>query len=210
MLGDLSAKYESSGDPGSVSDGTGDPGGKSYGAYQLSLNVGSLETFVAWMCEAEDAVTRQYGEALAVCGLATEMFDAKWHEIAELDGETFLRQQHQYIEEHYYCPAVEFLATAMYHVEQHHAVMQEVVWSRTVKYGAGLIVEMFEAAVKALGYPNLPYVDSAAYDAAMIEAVYMRVCRTEEWTVESCRIGLYRRFVEEEQEALAMLRQEEA
>lgn len=209
MLGDLSAKYESNGDPGSVSDGTGDPGGKSYVAYQLSLNVASLETFVAWMCEAEDAVTRQYGEALTACGLATEMFDAKWHEIAELDGEVFLGQQHQYIEKHYYSPAVEFLAAAMYHIEKHHAVMQEVVWSRTVQYGAGLIVEMFEAAVQSLGYPNLSYVDSEAYDAAMIEAVYMHVCHTEEWTVESCRMGLYRRFMEEETEALAMLQQEE-
>jgi len=42
MLGDLSAKYESSGDPGSVSSGYQDPGGKSYGAYQLSSNAKSL------------------------------------------------------------------------------------------------------------------------------------------------------------------------
>ena len=34
MLGDLSAKYESSGSPATISSGEGDPGGKSYGAWR--------------------------------------------------------------------------------------------------------------------------------------------------------------------------------
>ena len=34
-LGDLSASYESNGNPGCVSTGAGDLGGISYGAYQL-------------------------------------------------------------------------------------------------------------------------------------------------------------------------------
>ena len=42
MLGDLSAQYESNGDPGCISDGYGDAGGKSYGTYQFSSNAGSL------------------------------------------------------------------------------------------------------------------------------------------------------------------------
>lgn len=35
-FGWLSAKYESDGDAGTVSNGWGDPGGKSYGIYQRS------------------------------------------------------------------------------------------------------------------------------------------------------------------------------
>ena len=71
MLGDLSAKYESSGDPGSVSSGYQDPGGKSYGAYQLSSNAKSLQSFLNWMCNSDDDVTRQYGNALAEYELAS-------------------------------------------------------------------------------------------------------------------------------------------
>ena len=49
MLGDLSAQYESNGNPGCISDGYGDPGGKSYGTYQFSSNAGSLNQFVNYI-----------------------------------------------------------------------------------------------------------------------------------------------------------------
>ena len=49
-LGDLSALYESNGDPGCVSTGYGDLGGISYGAYQLASNTGSVEEFIRLRC----------------------------------------------------------------------------------------------------------------------------------------------------------------
>ena len=49
MLGDLSSRYESSGDPGTVSSGYGDPGGKSYGLYQFSSNAGTLDEYIQWL-----------------------------------------------------------------------------------------------------------------------------------------------------------------
>jgi len=205
MLGDLSAKYESSGDPGSVSSGYQDPGGKSYGAYQLSSNAGSLQSFLNWMCNSDDDVTRQYGNALAEYELVSDEFDDKWRQIAMIDSETFLKQQHDYIEYAYYFPAVEALRENMFDVDKHNPIMADVVWSRSVQYGNGQIVEMFIDAVKSLGYPNLSYVDDPAYDAKMIEAIYMNVCHTEEWTVSSCRYGLYQRFENECQEALAQI-----
>lgn len=44
-LGSLSAPYESSGNPGTVSTGNGDPGGVSYGTYQLTTN--NVKNFVS-------------------------------------------------------------------------------------------------------------------------------------------------------------------
>lgn len=209
MLGDLSASYESNGDPGAISSGEQDPGGKSYGAYQLASKVGSLERFLAWMRNNTDNVTRQYGEALAKYELTSEAFDAMWREIAALDGETFFMQQHRYIEAAYYRPAAGLLAEAAYNVEQnHYDVMRDVVWSRAVQYGAGQVVEMFEEAVHALGYPNLSYVDARFFDASIIRAVYLNVCHTEEWTTPLCREGLYARFEAEVADALERLHEE--
>ena len=60
MLGDLSAKYESSGSPATISSGEGDPGGKSYGRYQLASRMGSVRSFLDWAIRlpAADALRR--------------------------------------------------------------------------------------------------------------------------------------------------------
>ena len=71
MLGDLSAQYESNGDPGCISDGYGDPGGKSYGTYQFSSNAGSLGNFVVWLTYNYP----QYGEQLNAYPLCSDSFD---------------------------------------------------------------------------------------------------------------------------------------
>ena len=51
MLGDLSKKYESNGDPGTISSGYGDAGGKSYGMYQFSSTMGVVDNYVKWLRE---------------------------------------------------------------------------------------------------------------------------------------------------------------
>jgi len=51
MLGSLSARYESNGDPGAIGRTEGDAGGASYGAYQFATNAGVPEAFVAWLGE---------------------------------------------------------------------------------------------------------------------------------------------------------------
>jgi len=48
-IGDLSAKYESHGDPSAISNNPGDPGGKSYGIWQLASKKGSVDRFINWL-----------------------------------------------------------------------------------------------------------------------------------------------------------------
>ena len=74
MLGDLSARYESSGDPGTVSSGYGDPGGKSYGLYQFSSNAGTLDEYIQWLQDNGC----WFGVELAKHELTSEEFDAAW------------------------------------------------------------------------------------------------------------------------------------
>lgn len=204
MLGDLSAQYESNGDPGAISSGWGDAGGKSYGCYQLSSNAGSLHSFIQYLKD----IRHTYGQGLGNLAPCSPDFDHLWREIAEVDGNTFKHLQHDYIKSAYYTPAIAALKKRYFNIEKHHEVMRDVVWSRAVQYGAGNIVEMFEAAARGLGYENLSYVDDAYFDANMIRSIYLDVCRSEEWTNGSpaLREGLYMRFENECAEALARMK----
>lgn len=205
MLGDLSKHYESNGDAGCISSGWGDAGGKSYGMYQLASNAGSVNSYLGWCKRAG----YWFADYLMEHEVGSAGFDAAWRFLANSENRVdFAKSQHDYIKYAYYDTAVEALKSAMYDVEAKHSeVMKDVVWSRAVQYGTGYIVEMFEDAVKSLGYPNLSYVDDRAYDEAMIKAIYLNVCSTPEWTNGSpaLRNGLYSRFRNECNDAIARL-----
>lgn len=202
MLGDLSKKYESNGNPAAISTGIDDLGGKSYGMYQLSKNMGVLADFLLWAEKKGYAfVFKLYGQ------YGQDSFDAEWVKCATEYEHAFSDAQHQYIKERYYDVAKELLKEAMYDLDNHSEVMQDVVWSRAVQYGPYQIVEMFTEACKILGHPNLSYVDSRDFDFNMIEVIYLEVCKSEEWTNGSpaLREGLYARFKAECADALARL-----
>ena len=203
MLGDLSARYESNGDPGIISNDYGDAGGVSYGCYQLATNTGSVHSFVRYLNE----IGHSYGQALGQYEPGSDEFSAEWQSIASIDPGGFAQLQHDYIQYAYYEPAIEALRGAGFNIENHSEAMQDVIWSRAVQYGTGNIVEMFEDAVHSLGWPNLSYVDAKRFDADMIQAIYLNVCSTPEWTngSPSLRVGLYSRFQNECNDALGML-----
>lgn len=209
MLGELSAQYESNGDPACISSGYGDPGGKSYGTYQFSSNAGSLDAFVNWLGDHYP----QYADQLNGYELCSEGFDEAWRGIAENDPDGFGQAQHEYVKAAYYDPAVQILADNYWHIENHNEVMKDVVWSRAVQYGVGNILDMWNEAVHSMykvttgeyeGYPNLSYIDSPDYDYDFIVAVY-NVCKSEEWNHSSLRDSLNNRFDCEMHDALNRL-----
>ena len=172
MLGDLSASYESNGDPGCISTGWNDPGGKSYGSYQLASNMGSVQEYIDWLCANE----YWFGPELNKYYVGSAQFDAAWKWLAEGGNrEDFARSQHDYIKYAYY--------------------------DRAVRY----IVEMFTDACKALGQPNLSYVDAPSFDATIIKAVYLEVCSSWEWNSSALRDSLNERFQDECNVALSRL-----
>lgn len=201
-LGSLSAKYESNGNPGTVSTGWGDAGGVSYGTYQLASNTGSVRSFINWLRNQGHSCANILGQHQP----GSREFSSAWKFCAE-NYPDFGDLQHDYIEYAYYQPAVIALRKAYFNIENHHEVMKDVVWSRAVQYGTGYIVEMFEDACKSLGHPNLSYIDAPNFDADMIRAIYINVCKTPEWTggSPSLRSGLYARFENECRDALSRL-----
>ena len=208
MLGDLSARYESNGEPGCVSSGWNDLGGASYGAYQFASAMGVPADFVAWLARQGYS---QADKLIRAGAPGTPFFSQVWAHVAENDYDGFLAMQHEFVKQQYYDPSVLFLQQAGFNAEKHSAAMRDVIWSRAVQYGPGLIVEMFTAAAAQLGHPNLSYVDDIAFDGDMIRAIYLGVCMSDEWTNGSpgLRSGLYSRFESECQSALDMLDKEE-
>lgn len=205
MLGDLSSKYESNGNPGLISSGKGDPGGKSYGCYQLSSKAGSLQDFIRW-------ADRHYPWIGTTIRHSPDI-DSGWRECARLDRPEFAAAQWAYIKARYYDTAAGSLAQAGFHAEKHSYAMRDVIWSRAVQYGTGRIVKMWQEACKSMyngkdytGYPNVTYVDDKRFDYDLIVAIY-KVSKA--WIrAESVRVGLERRFKDECSEALQMLKGE--
>ena len=176
MLGQLSAQYESNGDPACISSGYGDPGGKSYGTYQFSSNAGSLDAFVNWISDHYP----QYANQLSGYDLCSEGFDEAWRGIAESDPDEIMKD-------------VVWSRAVQYGVGNILDMWDEAVHSmynvRTGEYE---------------GYPNLSYVDSPEYDYDFIVAVY-NVCKSEEWNHSSLRDILNNRFDCEMHDALNRL-----
>ena len=95
-LGDLSASYESNGNPGCVSSGAGDLGGISYGAYQLASSVGSVDAFIEWGMNQDNFYTN-YANALNQYEVNSDGFIGEWKSLANDDYNGFLQMQHDYI-----------------------------------------------------------------------------------------------------------------
>ena len=207
MLGDLSKKYESSGDAGTISSGYGDAGGKSYGMYQFSSAMGVVDKFVKWLQDNG----YWFGDELARYTVGSNNFDDAWKWLANSDNKgDFAKSQHEYTKAMYYDKACVALLNCGYIVNRHSKAMKNVVWSRAVQYGPYQVPEMFDEACKSLGFPNLSYVDHINFDEQMTKAIYLDVCSTPAWTNGSpgLREGLYARFKNECEDALKMLDEE--
>ncbi|MDF2501619.1 MAG: Uncharacterized protein K0Q77_2333 [Anaerosporomusa subterranea] len=198
-LGDLSAKYESNGDPGAISSGEGDAGGVSYGAYQFATNAGVPGQFIDWLAN----MGYSYAELLATAGEpGSDGFSDAWLTTAIGDPVGFLAAQHEFVRQTYYEPARERALAAGINIDGRSFALQNVVWSAAVQYGAYYVKELFEDAATKLGVTSAADAD----DAALIQAIY-DVRASDEWTTGSpeLRPGLIARFEAECRDALAAL-----
>lgn len=186
-LGDLSAVYESNGNPGCVSTGYGDLGGISYGAYQLVSNVGSIDAFIEWGISYGDYFW-DYANSLNQYDINSDDFINQWKDFAQRDPQGFLKMQHDFIKSEYYDRACRYLACKGFHADNHSNALKDVIWSRAVQYGPGNVVDLFNEALSYVpGYTDEWISPRLGYD----------VCQ-----------GVYDRMDHEKQEALAMFMKE--
>ncbi len=141
LLGSVSAKYESNGDPGTVSSGSGDLGGASYGAYQFAGNFGVPLAFARWCVSSGNGKTEgqtlldAYEQDGNKFGAA---FSAAWKQLAADDSDGFLRLQRLYVKTQFYDKAAAALMEYFgLDVSKYGIAFQNAVWSRTVQHGLG-------------------------------------------------------------------------
>jgi hypothetical protein len=140
-LGGLSARHESSGDPGMVNERDSNDSG-SYGAWQINAGSGRITEFMdtvllAQAPEIRDALAAAGGERGALA--ATPEFVAAWRGIAREQPDRFLALQRDYIYESHFRPAFQGVQAALPQASAllNNPVVQDVVWSMAVQHGVG-------------------------------------------------------------------------
>jgi murein DD-endopeptidase MepM/ murein hydrolase activator NlpD len=204
-LGILSAKYETGGrGPGVVSTGAGDPGGVSYGSYQMASKMGVPQRFVA---QAGFPWAKDFDGLTA----GTAQFTAVWKRIAAAQTDDFQRAQHAFIKKSHYDPlAAKVLADDSVDVNTRSFAVQNVVWSTAVQHGGA-------TPIVGRAIANLSCNTSdPTYDKQLICAIYAERGRKKpdgnlayfSKSSPSVQAGVAKRFVNEQQDALAMLAKE--
>lgn len=184
-LGSLSAKYESSGNPGAVAHTKGDKGGASYGTYQFSTTSGSAKNFA-----------KSYGGALAGLTPGTKAFDNAWKAEAKKNPAKFEKAQHDYIAKNFYKPGLASIKKRTgVDLSGYPKAIQDVVWSVAVQHGQAGAGAVFKAAGIKKG-------DSPA---TIINKVYNVRKNFFKGSSKSIQNSVAKRFERERQDALRML-----
>ncbi|MEW5772638.1 MAG: hypothetical protein AB1916_03865 [Thermodesulfobacteriota bacterium] len=167
-LGRLSALFES-GDHGVHAIGWDPRGGTSYGKFQMSSLMGTVDRFIAFL----NVRAPQWGVRLRQAGAADTggvlgAMPREWKRIAQEDPVRFERLQDSFIHSEYYSPTVLAIsAETGLDVDAHPAAMREVLWSTAVLHGPTGGAEIFiEAARRVRDQP------ARSFSRALLEEVF--------------------------------------
>lgn len=201
-LGGLSAKYESKGDPATVSDCCGDDGGISYGIYQFSSTKGVVQKFVEWFQE-QPYPYNEYGNLLARYEINSDEFIAIWKELGNVDPVGFVQFQEEYVKPIYFDVGANNLWERYgFDIRKHSQALQSVLWSNCVQHGDYYGAQVFGDAAEFDGQDL-----KRMSDAEIIENIYEVKLIDMSWSSgnPALRPGLFNRWRNERQDALAML-----
>lgn len=196
-MGKLSAKYESSGNPGTIANNKGDIGGASYGTYQIATNTGTMNSFLSWAKNSASAVYK----ALSGKSPGSAAFNSAWKALASSNPAAFESVQRGFIQSSHYTPALSKVkASTGVDVSKLSPAMQNVLWSVSVQHGVGGANSVFKnSGIK----PNMS-------EAEMIRRIYTERAANggKKYfpnSSESIRKSVVNRFKDEVVDALGML-----
>jgi len=197
-FGSTSAKYESNGNPGTVSNTPGDYGGKSYGAWQFSSKTGSLDSFVNSLNKKENWIYSKLSEAKAKdSNRFGKNFDTAWISIALSDKDKFLKLQQDCIKENYYDTAAEALKSKYgFDISKKGNALKESFFSTVVQHGVGGTLSVFSKLNLNNSDGNII---NDLYNERQKVNVYFRSSSSQ------VKQSVYNRFTKEKQDMLSML-----
>ena len=192
QLGSLSAKYESNGNPGTVSAG-GDYGGVSFGAYQFSSRFDVPKSFFNWCISSGQGV--EVGNRLKAAyeldgNTYGENFIAEWKKIAQESSEVFLALQHGFTKACFYDVVVAKLENLYsgFDIDNYTIALKNVIWSRAVQNGVNS--DVITAAIDSLGgFKNQP-------EDVIIKAIYKQASKLVDTPPEKDSVKIERSSAE--------------
>jgi hypothetical protein len=205
-LGALSARYESNGSPAAI--GYDSTGGWSYGTYQLATIPGTFGDFMTFLASSYPKLAKPLDDAGgtddALAG--TKEFRAAWVKLAHDSGAKFNDAQHQFIKTtHYDKQVAKLKQNPGLDVSFRSRALQNVVWSMSVQHGNGT-QGIFKTALKNVQASKLG-------DAEIIVLVYTERSKVDTYfssSTKKVKAEVKKRFEQEQQDALKMLREEGA
>jgi hypothetical protein len=205
-IGNLSARFESGGD-GIDTIGYDDQGGTSYGIYQISSRAGTMRLFVDYLKEqAPDWARRLEAAGPLNTGGRGGTGPREWKKIAAEGPERFARLQQDFIAQTHYIPALqEIQEKTGVDVKEQSAALQEVLWSTAVQHGPRGAARIFS---RAIGKGEASGAGATQFEQKLIDNVYS--ARGRQFGGSSARVAsaVKRRFEEEKNLALGMLKSE--
>lgn len=134
-LGEISERYEGHG-PGTISTGRHDHGGASYGTYQLSTALGTLDEYLKQSAYKDDFknVTPN-----------TKAFNDEWRTLARTKP-GFAHDQQNFIKKTHYDKQLSRLKADGLDLSDRGHTVQEAIWSTSVQYG-NLTTRVFEHGI---------------------------------------------------------------
>lgn len=186
-LGQLSKKYESSGDPGKCVHNAGDAGGLSCGSYQIAKAVGTLGEYMKYLQKNFPS----FYKVLAPVPQNLKSFGPVWRSTYNSDKNGFYQSQHDFIGSTHYVPVTnEIKSKYGFDVNTRSRSVQEMFWSYSVQHRNNTVSAFGKVIGKS--HQNLS-------DKEIITRMYdYRIVR---WSCCTTR------FVNEKRDALAMLGQ---
>ena len=205
-LGDLSARYESSGSPAAI--GYDSTGGWSYGTYQLATIPGTFASFMTFLGTSYPTLAKPLDDAGgaddALAG--TKEFRAAWVKLAHDTGAKFNDAQHVFIKATHYDKQVAKLKQNLgLDVNFRSRAVQNMMWSMSVQHGNGTQA-IFKNALKNVQVGKVS-------DAEIIALVYTERSKVDTYfssSTKEVKASVKKRFQQEQQDALKMLQQESA
>ncbi|MGR6546260.1 VgrG-related protein [Paenibacillus tundrae] len=196
IIGSLAAKYESSGNPGTVARTKGDLGGASYGKYQFTTNSGSAKSFVNSLKSVDPSAYK----TLSANPVGSAAFDNAWKQVAATN-KNFEKYQHDFAKKTYYdTAAASVLKNTGLDVNKRSSAVQAAIWSTSVQHGSGSV----QRIIKAAGItPNMT-------DEQILRRIYAERganngAKYFKSSPKNIQISVANRFKKELQDALNML-----
>jgi hypothetical protein len=200
-LGALAAQFES-GKDGISAIGYDRVGGTSYGKYQISSRVGTMNGFLSFLdAEAPDISKRLRDAGPANTGSRRGKMPEAWQKIAAEQPARFEALQEKFIHDSHYAPALNAVTrTAGIDPAKLSPAMQEVLWSTAVQHGPSGAARIFNRAVSKGGFNNMQA------ERKLIDNVY--AIRAEQFgsSTDEVRAAVRNRLRQEKALALAMLK----